>query len=29
MDKDPLEKMNIPYMTRVWDEIETGQIELP
>ena len=29
MDKDPLEKMNIPYMTRVWDEIETGKIELP
>lgn len=23
MDKDPLEKLNIPIMTRVWDNIET------
>ena len=22
MDKDPLEKLNIPIMTRVWDEVE-------
>ena len=29
MDKDPLEKLNIPIMTRVWDEIESGKIELP
>lgn len=29
MDKDPLEKLNIPIMTRVWDEIESEIIELP
>jgi hypothetical protein len=29
MDKDPLEKLNIPIMTRVWDEIESEKIELP
>jgi hypothetical protein len=29
MDKDPLEKLNIPIMTRVWDEIESEQIVLP
>lgn len=29
MDKDPLEKLNIPIMTRVWDEIEAEIIELP
>lgn len=29
MDKDPLEKLNIPIMTRVWDEVEAEIIELP
>lgn len=29
MDKDPLEKLNIPIMTRVWDEIEAEEIVLP
>jgi len=29
MDKDPLEKLNIPIMTRVWDEIESEKIDLP
>ena len=29
MDKDPLEKLNIPVMTRVWDEIESEEIVLP
>jgi hypothetical protein len=29
MDKDPLEKLNIPIMTRVWDEVEKETIELP
>jgi len=29
MDKDPLEKLNIPIMTRVWDDIEREEISLP
>ena len=29
MDKDPLEQLNIPIMTRVWDEIEGEEIILP
>ena len=29
MDKDPLEQLNVPVMTRVWDEIEEKKIELP
>lgn len=29
MDKDPLERLNIPIMTRVWDEIESEVVELP
>lgn len=29
MDKDPLEQLNIPIMTRVWDEIEGEEIVLP
>jgi hypothetical protein len=29
MDKDPLEKLNIPIMTRVWNEIEEAEIILP
>ena len=29
MDKDPLEKLNIPTMTRVWDDIVEEKIELP
>lgn len=29
MDKDPLEKLNIPIMTRVWDEIELETVDLP
>jgi hypothetical protein len=29
MDKDPLEKLNIPIMTRVWDDIEKEEINLP
>ena len=29
MDKDPLEKLNIPIMTRVWDDIEKETIILP
>lgn len=29
MDKDPLEKLNIPIMTRVWDDIEKEEISLP
>lgn len=29
MDKDPLEQLNIPVMTRVWDEIESEEIILP
>ena len=29
MDKDPLEQLNIPIMTRVWDEIESEEIILP
>jgi hypothetical protein len=29
MDKDPLETMNIPVMTRVWDEIESEVVTLP
>lgn len=27
MDKDPLEALNVPIMTRVWDEVE--KVELP
>lgn len=29
MDKDPLEKLNIPIMTRVWDDIEKETVDLP
>jgi hypothetical protein len=29
MDKDPLEKLNIPVMTRVWDEVTAEIIQLP
>lgn len=29
MDKDPLEQLNVPVMTRVWDEIEEKTITLP
>lgn len=29
MDKDPLEKLNIPVMTRVWDDVLTETIQLP
>jgi hypothetical protein len=27
MDKDPLEALNVPIMTRVWDEVE--KVDLP
>jgi hypothetical protein len=27
MDKDPLEALNVPIMTRVWDEVD--RVELP
>ena len=26
MDKDPLEKLNIPIMTRVWDQVEAEEV---
>lgn len=29
LDKDPLEKLVVPIMTRVWDEIEQGSLETP
>lgn len=29
MDKEPLEKLNIPTMTRVWDDIVEETIVLP
>ena len=29
MDKDPLEQLNVPVLTRVWDEIEEERIDLP
>ena len=29
LDKDPLEKLVIPIMTRVWKDVETGKIETP
>lgn len=29
MDKDPLEKLNIPIMTRVYDDILEAQIGMP
>jgi hypothetical protein len=29
MDKDPLERLNVPIMTRVWNEIENESISMP
>lgn len=29
LDKDPLEKLVVPIMTRVWHEIEEGSLETP
>ena len=29
LDKDPLEKLVIPVMTRVWDDIEAGTMDIP
>ena len=29
LDKDPLEKLVVPVMTRVWDHIEDGLTEIP
>ena len=29
LDKDPLEALNVPVMTRVWDDIDNDQFELP
>jgi len=29
MDKDPLEALNVPVMTRVWDDIDNDDFELP
>lgn len=29
LDRDPLENLVVPIMTRVWDEIEQGSLETP
>ena len=29
LDKDPLEKLVVPIMTRVWQDIEEGRINIP
>ena len=29
LDKDPLEKLVVPILTRVWDEIEQGDLKTP
>ena len=29
LDKDPLEKLVVPVMTRVWDDIEDAKMEIP
>jgi len=29
LDKDPLEKLVVPIMTRVWDDIEAGRVVTP
>lgn len=29
LDKDPLEKLVVPVMTRVWDDIEKGSLMTP
>ena len=29
LDKDPLEKLVVPIMTRVWDDMEQGSLETP
>lgn len=29
LDKDPLEKLVVPILTRVWDEIEDGSLSTP
>lgn len=29
MDKDPLEELNVPIMTRVWQNVQEGIVEIP
>ena len=29
MDKDPLEKLNVPVMTRVWGNVQENIVEIP